>query len=92
MNQAELIKKVAEVSGLTQKDIEHALKTAGDVISDALAEEGDVVLPGLGKLVTQAKAARIGRNPKTKEPVEITARKAIKFRAGKALKDAVLHS
>ena len=89
MNQSELILKTAQVSGLTKKDVEHCLKTAGDVISDALVEDGEAVLPGLGKLVAQQKDARQGRNPATGEPMTIAAHKALKFRPTQALKDAV---
>ncbi|WP_374342626.1 HU family DNA-binding protein [Azonexus sp.] len=89
MNQSELILKVAQISGVAKKDVEHVLKTAGDVIAAAVVEQGEAVLPGLGKLVTIDKPARTGRNPKTGEPVEIAAHKAIKFRVGKGLKDAV---
>ena len=89
MNQSELILKTAQISGLSRKDVEHALKTAGDVIGAALVEEGEAILPGLGKLVTQQQAARAGKNPKTGKPVVIPARKAVKFRVAKALKHAV---
>lgn len=89
MNQSELIIKTAQVSGLPRKDIEHALKVAGDVITQALQDEGEATLPGLGKLVATEKPARTGRNPKTGEPVEIPARKSIKFRIAKQLKDSV---
>ena len=89
MNQSELILKTAQVSGVSKKDVEHVLKTAGDVIAAGLAEEGEVTLPGLGKLVTQDKTARDARNPKTGETIHVPAHKAIKFRAAKALKDAV---
>ena len=89
MNQNALILKTAQISGLTRKDVEHVLKTAGDVVAAGLAEEGEVTLPGLGKLVTQDKTARDARNPKTGETIHVPAHKAIKFRAAKALKDAV---
>lgn len=89
MNQSELIIKTAQISGVTKKDVEHVLKTAGDVIGAALVEEGEAVLPGLGKLATSQKAAREGRNPKTGEPVTIAARKVVKFKPAKVLKDAV---
>ncbi len=89
MNQSELIIKTAQGSGVSKKDVEHVLKTAGDVISAALVEEGEAVLPGLGKLVTQHQAARTGTNPKTGEALLIPARKAVKFKVAKALKDAV---
>jgi DNA-binding protein HU-beta len=87
MNQSELILKTAQVSGVSKKDTEAVLKTAGDIIGAALVETGEAVLPGLGKLVTGQRAARTGRNPKTGEPVEIPASKTVKFKAAKALKD-----
>lgn len=87
MNQSELILKTAQVSGVSKKDVEHVLKTAGDVVGAALVEEGEAILPGLGKLVVGQRAARTGRNPKTGEPVEIAASKTVKFKAAKTLKD-----
>jgi DNA-binding protein HU-beta len=89
MNQSQLVLTTAQVSGLSRKDVEHVLKTAGDVIAAGLAEDGEAVLPGLGKLVTQAKAPRDARNPKTGEIIHVPAHKAIKFRVAKALKEAV---
>jgi DNA-binding protein HU-beta len=87
MNQSELILKTAQVSGVSKKDVEAVLKTAGDVISDALVEDNEATLPGLGKLVVGLRAARTGKNPKTGEPIQIPAHKAVKFKAAKALKD-----
>ncbi len=89
MNQSELILKTAQISGISKKDVEHVLKTAGDVVTAALIEESEAVLPGLGKLVTQQKAARDARNPKTGETIAVPAHKAVKFKAAKGLKDAV---
>lgn len=89
MNQSELIIKTAQVSGVSKKDVEHVLKTAGDVIGAALVEDGEAVLPGLGKLVTQLKKARDARNPKTGVTIPVPAHKAVKFRVAKVLKDAV---
>ena len=89
MNQSELIIKTAQISGVSKKDVEAVLKIAGDVIGAALVEEGEAVLPGLGKLVTQQKDARDARNPKTGETIHVPAHKAVKFKVSKALKDAV---
>jgi DNA-binding protein HU-beta len=89
MNQSELTLKTAQVSGLSRKDVERVLKTAGDVIGAALVEEGEAVLPGLGKLTIETRAARTGRNPKTGEALQIPAKKVARFSASKALKDAV---
>lgn len=89
MNQSELILKTAQITGVSKKDVEDVLKTAGIVITAALVEEGEAILPGLGKLVTQQQAERAGINPKTGAPLIIAARKAVKFKVAKALKDAV---
>ncbi|MFA7269862.1 MAG: HU family DNA-binding protein [Sterolibacterium sp.] len=89
MNQAELILKVASISGESKKAVEAVLKTAADVITAALQEGGEAVLPGLGKLTVKDKPARKGRNPKTGEEIDIPARRAPHFGAAKALKDAV---
>jgi len=89
MNQSELIAKVVEVSGLTRREVEHALKTAGDVVRDVLSEDGEVTLPGIGKLVTVRKAARTARNPATGATFTVAAKQVVKFRVAKALKDAV---
>lgn len=89
MNQSELILKVASISGESKKAVEAVLKTAADVIQAELQEGGEATLPGLGKLTVKAKSARIGRNPKTGEEIEIQARHAPHFSAAKALKDAV---
>ena len=89
MNQSELIIKTAQISGVSKKDVEAVLKTAGDVIGAALVEEGEAVLPGLGKLVTQQKDARDARNQKTGETIHVPAHKAVKFKVSKGLKDAV---
>lgn len=89
MKQSELVLTTAQVSGVSKKDVEHVLKTAGDVITAHLAEGGEAVLPGLGKLYVKERAARQGKNPKTGEPISIPAGKAPGFKAAKALKDAV---
>lgn len=89
MNQAELISKVASISGESKKAVEAVLKTAADVITAGLQDGADVTLPGLGKLSVKQRAARAGKNPKTGEAIQIQAKKAPHFAAAKALKDAV---
>lgn len=88
MNQAELITHVAEVSGLTKKDVEHALKTLGEVAQAELQQGGELTLPGIGKLSTKQRAERTGHNPATGESVQIAAKRVPHFSASKALKDA----
>ena len=89
MNKAELINAVAEQAGLSKKDSEAAINAAIDVITAALADGDKVQLVGFGAFEVKARAERIGRNPKTKESIQIPASKVPVFKAGKALKDAV---
>ena len=89
MNKAELINATAEKAGLSKKDTETAINAAIDAISAALAQGDKVQLVGFGSFEVRARAARIGRNPKTKETIKIAASKVPAFKPGKALKDAV---
>ena len=89
MNKAELIAAVAERAGLSKKDSESAVTAALDVITAALEDGEKVQLVGFGSFEVKSRAARTGRNPKTKEPIEIPASKVPVFKAGKVLKDMV---
>ena len=89
MNKTELINAVAEKAVLSKKDSEAAVTAALDVISAALAEGDEVRLVGFGTFEVKKRAARTGRNPKTKEPIEIPASPVPVFKAGKVLKDTV---
>ena len=89
MSKNELITAMSEASGLPKKDCETALNAFTGVVENALKAEDKVQLVGFGSFEVKARAARTGRNPRTKEPVEIAASKAPVFKAGKALKDAI---
>ncbi len=89
MNKADLIAITSEKTGLSKKDTETVISAALDVITEALTEMEKVQLVGFGAFEVKSRAARLGRNPKTKEPIEIPASKVPVFKAGKALKDAV---
>ena len=89
MNKAELIAAVAEATSLSKKDSEAAVNAALDTIIAAMQEGEKVQLVGFGSFEVKKRAARIGRNPKTKESIEIPASVVPVFKAGKALKDAV---
>ena len=89
MNKAELIATVAEVAGLSKKDSEKAVNATFDTITAALEAGEKVSLVGFGAFDVKERAARMGRNPRTKEEVEIPASRVPQFKAGKALKDAV---
>ena len=89
MNKAELVAAVAEKTALSKKDSEKAVHAAFEVISAELAAGGKVQLVGFGSFETKERNARVGRNPRTKEEIEIPASRVPAFKAGKALKDTV---
>ena len=89
MNKAELINKIAENSGLSKKDSEKALTATIDAVTEALQGGDKVQLVGFGIFDVKERAARTGRNPKTKEAIQIPASRTPQFKAGKAFKDAV---
>ena len=89
MNKAELIAAAAEQAGLSKKDTEAAINAAIDAIVASLKQGDKVQLVGFGAFEVKARAARIGRNPRTKEQIEIPASKIPVFKPGKALKDAI---
>lgn len=89
MNKTELVAAVAEASGLTKKDAEAALSAFTVEVEKALKAGDKVQLVGFGSFEIKERAARTGRNPKTKETIEIPACRMPVFKAGKALKDAI---
>ena len=89
MNKTELTAAIAEQAGISKKDAEKALKAFTDVVADELKKGEKVQLVGFGTFEVVERAAREGRNPLTGEKMKIKASKAPKFKAGKALKDAV---
>ena len=89
MNKIELIAAVAEKADLSKKDAEAAINATVEAITEALSQQEKVQLVGFGSFEVKARAARVGRNPKTKEAIQIPASKTPVFKAGKALKDAV---
>ena len=89
MNKTELTVAMAEQAGISRKDAEKALKAFTDVVADELKNGGKVQLVGFGTFEVSERKTRDGRNPQTKETIQIPASKAPKFKAGKALKDMV---
>ena len=89
MNKAELISAVAASAEVSKKDAEAVITAALETITAALKEGEKVQLVGFGSFEVKKRAARIGRNPKTKESIEIPASVVPVFKAGKALKDSV---
>ena len=89
MNKAELISAVAAAAEVSKKDAEAVIAATLDTITAAMKEGEKVQLVGFGSFEVKKRAARIGRNPKTKESIEIPASVVPVFKAGKALKDTV---
>lgn len=89
MNKVELIAAVAEKTGLSKKDAEKAVAAVVGSIEAALVAGEKVQLIGFGTFEVRERAARMGRNPQTKEAIEIAASKQPVFKAGAALKNAV---
>lgn len=89
MNKTEFIAAVAENADISKKDAEKAIKAFADVVTEELKKGEKVQLVGFGTFEVSERAAREGRNPQTGKAMKIAACKAPKFKAGKALKDAV---
>jgi len=89
VNKSELIASIAQKSNLTKKDAEAALKGIIESIEETLEKGEKVQLVGFGTFETRARAARMGRNPRTKEEIQIAASVVPVFKAGKEFKDIV---
>lgn len=89
MNKNDLISQVAEDSGLSKADATKAVDAVFDNIAGALGKGGEVRLVGFGTFSVSHRKATTGRNPRTGETIQIKASNQPKFKAGKALKEAV---
>jgi len=89
MNKQDLVSAVADASGLTKADAAKAVEATFDAITGALKKGGEVRLVGFGTFAVAKRNASTERNPRTGEPMTIKASTQPKFKAGKALKDAV---
>lgn len=89
MNRKQLVKDVADRSGLTQDQVDSVLTGVIDTVTARVKAGDKVMVPGFVSFEPTQRSARTGRNPQTGESMEIPAQKAVKVSAGKALKDAV---
>lgn len=89
MTRKDLIAKIAEDTGMFLSAVTQVLDSLGSVAAAELLGDGEVPLPGLGKLKTKDRGARLGTNPKTGERITIPAGTVVKFVAGQELKDAL---
>lgn len=89
MNKSDLVAAMAEKAEMSKKDTEKVLKAFEEVVTEELAKDGKVQLVGFGTFEVVERAEREGRNPQTGETMVIPKSKAPRFKAGKALKDAI---
>ena len=89
MNKTEFINAASENAGMKKKDMAKALDAIMETLTDVMKDGDKVTFVGFGTFEVKERAAREGRNPQTGETMTIAACKAPKFKAGKALKDAI---
>ena len=89
MNKTELISIAAERTGLTKKDAERVINAALEAVTEAMLADDKVQLSGFGTFDVKAREARIGRNPHTKEAIDIPATRVPVFKPSKALRDLI---
>jgi DNA-binding protein HU-beta len=89
MNKTELIAAVAEKAGMTKKDAERVVNATVETITASLVKGDKVQVSGFGIFEVRTREARVGRNPRTKETIQIAAARLPAFKASKTLKDAV---
>ena len=89
MNKTELIAAVAEKAGLTKKDAERVINATLESITASLVKGEKVQVSGFGIFEAKTREARVGRNPRTKETIQIPATRLPAFKASKTLKDVV---
>ena len=89
MNKTELVAAVAQKTGLTKKDAERVVNATMDTVVETMKKGEKVQLSGFGIFEVKTREARVGRNPRTKESIQIPATKTPAFKASKTLKDSV---
>ena len=89
MNKTELIAAVAQKTGLTKKDAERVVSATVDTIVESMIKGEKVQISGFGIFEAKTREARVGRNPRTKQTIEIPATRLPAFKASKTLKDTV---
>ena len=89
MNKTELIAAVAQKTGLTKKDAERVVSATVDTIVESMVKGEKVQISGFGIFEAKTREARVGRNPRTKQTIELPATRLPAFKASKTLKDTV---
>lgn len=90
MTKSQIMQAMADATSLPKKDVVSFLDKLVELAYKEVRDNGEFVMPGMGKLVKVHRNARQGRNPATGETIQIPAKTVVKFRVAKAAKDAVL--
>ena len=90
MTQSQVVKELAETTATTTKVAKHFVTAFSEMAVRETKKTGMFVIPGIGRLVRVERKARMGRNPATGETIKIPAKKVVKFRVAKAVKDAIV--
>ncbi len=90
MTQTAIVRELAETTGVSNKVAKQFLESMASIAVRETKKNGMFIVPGIGRLVRQERAKRIGRNPATGEKITIPAKKVVKFRVAKAVKDAIV--
>ncbi|MFZ5960572.1 HU family DNA-binding protein [Pseudomonas sp. QL9] len=89
MTKEQLVRDIADSLDLTQASVRGVFEQLAGIVQDALENDGELTLPGIGKLKVSERAARTGRNPQTGKSIEIAAKKVVRFVPAKALADSL---
>jgi DNA-binding protein HU-beta len=90
MTQTQIVTKLAEQTEVTKKQAKAIIDGMAALAVSETKKNGVFIIPGIGRLVRQERKARTGRNPQTGESIKIPAKKVVKFRIAKAVKDAIV--
>jgi len=90
MTKSQMLTALAEKTGMSKKDVAEFMDTFAEMAYSEVKNNGEFIIPGIGKLVKKHRKARMGRNPATGESIQIPAKTVVKFRVAKAAKDSVL--
>jgi DNA-binding protein HU-beta len=90
MTQTAIVRELAETTGINNRVAKHFVETLAELAVRETKKNGVFILPGIGRLVRADRKARTGRNPATGEAIKIPAKKVVKFRVAKSVKDAIV--
>jgi DNA-binding protein HU-beta len=90
MTQTAIVRELAETSGINNRVAKQFMDSLAEMAVRETKKSGVFILPGIGRLVRAERKARTGRNPATGETIKIPAKKVVKFRVAKSVKDAIV--